>query len=118
VLCVAESTQALLHQLVAVYATGNQVVLLQNTALLLPADFPTLLRAGMIVIEQQHEASELRLALLEQGQHKPDLRTALAARKGAIVSIVYTAFPSHHPALASRDRTCALRQHDCGWWQR
>ncbi|MFC7287868.1 bifunctional proline dehydrogenase/L-glutamate gamma-semialdehyde dehydrogenase PutA [Herminiimonas glaciei] len=97
VLCVAESTQALLHQLVAVYATGNQVVLLQNTALLLPADFPTLLRAGMIVIEQQHEASELRLALLEQGQHKPDLRTALAARKGAIVSIVYTAFPHTIP---------------------
>lgn len=93
VLCVAATTQALLHQLAAVYATGNQVVLLQKTALLLPADFPTLLRAGMTVIEQQHESAELRLALLEQGQHKPDLRTALAARNGAIVSIVSTAFP-------------------------
>ncbi len=97
VLCVAETTQALLHQLVAVYATGNQVVLLQSTALLLPADFPTLLRAGMIVIEQQHESGELRLALLEQGQHKPDLRTALAARRGAIVSVVSTSFPHAIP---------------------
>ncbi|RQO33396.1 trifunctional transcriptional regulator/proline dehydrogenase/L-glutamate gamma-semialdehyde dehydrogenase [Herminiimonas sp. KBW02] len=93
VLCVAETTPALLNQLLAVYATGNQVVLLQSTALLVPPDFPAHLRASMTVIEHQHVAKDLRLALLERGQHKADLRTALAEREGAIVQVVTTEFP-------------------------
>lgn len=93
VLCVAGTTPALLNQLFAVYATGNQVVLLQSTALLLPTDFPAYLRASMTIIGDQHESKELRLALLENGQHKADLRTALAEREGAIVPVVTTDFP-------------------------
>lgn len=97
VLCVAETTQALLHQLIAVYATGNQVVLLQGTALMLPADFPPLLRAAMFIIAHPDECSDLRLALLEHGQHQPDLRSALAARDGAIVTVVTTHYPQVIP---------------------
>ncbi len=95
VLCVAGTTPALLNQLFAVYATGNQVVLLQNTALLVPTDFPAHLRASMTIIEHQHESKELRLALLERGQHKADLLRALAEREGAIVPVLTTDFP--HP---------------------
>lgn len=95
VLCVAETTPALLNQMFAVYATGNQVVLLQSTALLVPPDFPAHLRASITTIEHQHACKELRLALLERDQHQADLRIALAAREGAIVLVVTTEFP--HP---------------------
>ncbi|WP_175626569.1 MULTISPECIES: bifunctional proline dehydrogenase/L-glutamate gamma-semialdehyde dehydrogenase PutA [Oxalobacteraceae] len=97
VLCVAETTPALLNQMCAVYATGNQVVLLQNTALLVPPDFPAHLRASIITIEHQHACKELRLALLEHDQHQADLRIALAAREGAIVPVVTTEFPHAIP---------------------
>jgi RHH-type proline utilization regulon transcriptional repressor/proline dehydrogenase/delta 1-pyrroline-5-carboxylate dehydrogenase len=92
VLCVAETTPALLNQLAAVYASGNQVVLLQSTALLVPIDFPASLRASITIIEHQHECKELRLALLERGQHQADLRTELAVREGVIVTVVTTSF--------------------------
>lgn len=95
VLCVAETTPALLNQMFAVYATGNQVVLSHSTALLVPPDFPAHLRASITIIEHQHTYKELRLALLERDQHKADLRTALAEREAAIVAVVTTEFP--HP---------------------
>ncbi|MES2025133.1 MAG: trifunctional transcriptional regulator/proline dehydrogenase/L-glutamate gamma-semialdehyde dehydrogenase [Pseudomonadota bacterium] len=97
VLCVAETTPAMLNQLAATYASGNQVVLLQSTALLVPTDFPASLRASITIIEYQHECKELRLALLERGQHHTDLRTELAVREGAIVTVVTTSFPHAIP---------------------
>uniref|UniRef100_UPI00333E7A08 bifunctional proline dehydrogenase/L-glutamate gamma-semialdehyde dehydrogenase PutA n=1 Tax=Herminiimonas fonticola TaxID=303380 RepID=UPI00333E7A08 len=97
VLCMAETTPALLNQLAAVYATGNQVVLLQNTAMLVPNDLPARLRAGMMIVGHQHDCRDLRLALLERGQHTSALRTALAARDGAIVPIVTTEFQQAIP---------------------
>ncbi|CAL62279.1 Bifunctional protein putA: Proline dehydrogenase (Proline oxidase); Delta-1-pyrroline-5-carboxylate dehydrogenase (P5C dehydrogenase)] [Herminiimonas arsenicoxydans] len=97
VLCVAETAPALLNQLAAVYASGNQAVLFQSTAMHVPTDFPARLRAGMTIIEHQHECRDLKLALLEREQHALALRTALAARDGAIVPVVTTNFQQAIP---------------------
>ncbi|MNR88967.1 Bifunctional protein PutA [compost metagenome] len=108
VLCVAETTAALLNQLLAAYASGNQIVLLHHTARLIPSDFPPRLRASITLVEHQHACDDLRLALLEHGQHKAELRSALAAREGVIVPVVTTSFPQPIPLwrLASERAVC------------
>ena len=78
----------LLNQLAAVYATGNQAVLLHTTAKHLPSDFPASLLTKTRIVEQQQDCRELTLAMCEHTQLTSSLLTALAARDGAIVPVV------------------------------
>ncbi|MFC4929312.1 trifunctional transcriptional regulator/proline dehydrogenase/L-glutamate gamma-semialdehyde dehydrogenase [Massilia sp. GCM10023247] len=89
VLCVATSTQAMLNQLAASMATGNQALVLASGQLQVPDDLPSELKDRIRFIGAQEVAQfEFQVALVEAGVG--ELRTQLAARPGAIVSIVDT----------------------------
>jgi RHH-type proline utilization regulon transcriptional repressor/proline dehydrogenase/delta 1-pyrroline-5-carboxylate dehydrogenase len=88
VLCTANNTSALLNQLAAVLATGNQAVLLQATEAHLPSDLPAQVRARIRVVAQHQDCSELALVLYENSM--PNVLATLAARDGAIVPALLT----------------------------
>jgi RHH-type proline utilization regulon transcriptional repressor/proline dehydrogenase/delta 1-pyrroline-5-carboxylate dehydrogenase len=86
VLCNADSTPALLNQLAAILATGNQAVVLKTADGHLPIDLPAGVRSRLQIVAQHQDCNELALALHENGA--ADLRTTLAERDGAIVPVV------------------------------
>jgi RHH-type proline utilization regulon transcriptional repressor/proline dehydrogenase/delta 1-pyrroline-5-carboxylate dehydrogenase len=90
ILCVANNVAALLNQLTAAFATGNQPVVLSSVAHLLPEGLPAIVKTAVTLVDPSSLASTaISAALVESGVHST-LRIALAARKGALVSIVET----------------------------
>ena len=88
VLCAANSVAALLNQLAAVLATGNTAVVSSEAATLIPAGLPELVREA-IDISDAVDAVDLHLALLDVALIT-QWRTRLAARPGALVSLLST----------------------------
>jgi RHH-type transcriptional regulator, proline utilization regulon repressor / proline dehydrogenase / delta 1-pyrroline-5-carboxylate dehydrogenase len=90
VLCAAESMKALLNQLAAAMATGNRALLLASADWHLPDDLPAEVKDRIRFIGAQEVAQcDFQIALIETGM-KSDLRSQLASRPDAIVSIVDT----------------------------
>lgn len=92
ILCIADHSGALLNQLAAVLATGNQAVLLQTAAALLPADLPQEVRNKIRFIASVQGGDDLVMALYDcnTGSKLSDVLTAIAARDGAIVPMLAT----------------------------
>ncbi|HJW57543.1 MAG TPA: bifunctional proline dehydrogenase/L-glutamate gamma-semialdehyde dehydrogenase PutA, partial [Burkholderiaceae bacterium] len=91
VLCAAASSAALLNQLTAVFATGNTACMMRQSADLLPAGLPHSVRNVIRIVDRIDDAQvELQLALTDAVQAQPT-RVALAARDGALVSVIETA---------------------------
>jgi RHH-type proline utilization regulon transcriptional repressor/proline dehydrogenase/delta 1-pyrroline-5-carboxylate dehydrogenase len=90
VLCAARSSAGLLNQLAAVFATGNEALVLDDGRALLPADLPAAVKAKVRVLGSAAlDGSDLAMALVEAGASST-LHERLAARPGAIVGIVDT----------------------------
>ncbi|MFC7297053.1 bifunctional proline dehydrogenase/L-glutamate gamma-semialdehyde dehydrogenase PutA [Herminiimonas aquatilis] len=92
ILCIADHSSALLNQLAAVLATGNQAVLLQTAEALLPADLPQEVRTQIRFITSVQGCDDLAMALYEcsTSSKLSDVLTAVAARDGAIVPLLAT----------------------------
>jgi RHH-type proline utilization regulon transcriptional repressor/proline dehydrogenase/delta 1-pyrroline-5-carboxylate dehydrogenase len=91
VLCNTDSTLVLLNQLAAVLATGNQAVLLQSAAALLPASLPAAVRARVRVVARHEECEHLAFVLYEaDGRKSAQLLSSVAERNGAIVACMAT----------------------------
>ncbi|UVW28796.1 trifunctional transcriptional regulator/proline dehydrogenase/L-glutamate gamma-semialdehyde dehydrogenase [Massilia sp. H6] len=89
VLCAPGTTAGLLNQMAAVLATGNRALVLTAPELI-PANLPTLVKERVRFIGPEDlETAQFQVALVEAGL-AGSLRTRLAARTGAIVSIVDT----------------------------
>ncbi|MEN3276854.1 MAG: RHH-type transcriptional regulator, proline utilization regulon repressor / proline dehydrogenase [Massilia sp.] len=89
-LCVATSAKAMLNQLAAAMATGNHALVLANPQLQVPDDLPPEVKDRIRLIGAGEVAAcEFQIALVETGV-KGGIRSQLAARPGAIVSIVDT----------------------------
>ncbi|TDR31633.1 trifunctional transcriptional regulator/proline dehydrogenase/L-glutamate gamma-semialdehyde dehydrogenase [Hydromonas duriensis] len=93
VLCGAISVDVLLHQLAAVWATGNQVLMLEETMALLPKGLPASLKKAMIALKvEQLETAPIDMALLDVSTAR-ELRQRLASRSsdtGGLVQIMTT----------------------------
>lgn len=83
ILCVAESSAALLNQLAAVWASGNQAVLLRATAARLPPDMPPETRAAIRFANGYQNCGDLAFVLYER--ESSQVLIEIAARDGAIV---------------------------------
>jgi len=89
VLCAPKTATGLLNQVAAALATGNRALVLAEPDLI-PADLPALVKERVRFVGQDElDASEFQIALLEAGL-AGSLRATLAARTGAIVGIVDT----------------------------
>ncbi|NRR33883.1 trifunctional transcriptional regulator/proline dehydrogenase/L-glutamate gamma-semialdehyde dehydrogenase [Oxalobacteraceae bacterium] len=94
-LCVASSTAGLLNQLGATLATGNRAVILAQSASLVPADLPPLVRDRLQVIGKLDAyKGDFQIALVETTLAN-EMRPQLAAREGALVSLIDT--DADHP---------------------
>ena len=90
VLCAATSSAALLNQLAAVFATGNQALVLAEGQEQLIASLPAAARGRVRSIETAAlDGSDIAIALVDGGV-KADVQRRLAGRQGAIVGIVDT----------------------------
>jgi RHH-type proline utilization regulon transcriptional repressor/proline dehydrogenase/delta 1-pyrroline-5-carboxylate dehydrogenase len=90
VLCAAKHIGVLLNQLAAVLATGNRAVVLAGSGHLLPEGLPPEVRDRIQVIANIDEyTSPFQVALVEASVADA-LRTKLAGRDGAIISMVDT----------------------------
>jgi len=90
VLCAATSSAALLNQLAAVFATGNQALVLAEGQEQLISSLPAAARARVRSIETAAlDGSDIAIALVDGGV-KADVQRRLAGRQGAIVGIVDT----------------------------
>ena len=91
VLCAATSVNAMLNQLAAVLASGNRAAVAASSAALIPAGAPAAVRARIDLLDEAAlEAAPLALALIEHGA-EATWRARLAARPGALVTVVETA---------------------------
>ena len=90
VVCAANTIGVLLNQLAAVFATGNRAVVLAGAAHVLPQGLPAPLRDLIEVVTSIEQVKdEFQLALVEASL-AGGLRSALAARDGAIAGIIDT----------------------------
>ena len=90
VLCAATTIGVLLNQLAAVLATGNRAVVLAAVTNVLPQGLPAPLRDLIEVVTAIEQVKgEFQLALVEASL-ADSLRSALAARDGAIAGIIDT----------------------------
>jgi RHH-type proline utilization regulon transcriptional repressor/proline dehydrogenase/delta 1-pyrroline-5-carboxylate dehydrogenase len=90
VLCAASSIGALLNQLAAVLATGNRAVVLARSAGLVPVGLPAEVKQLLQSIDSVDACdSAFQIALVESSIVN-NLRPVLAARPGAIVSVIDT----------------------------
>ncbi len=91
VLCAAAGVGALLNQLAAVLATGNTPAVMTDSAILIPAGLPSIVRNLIVPIGRIDDAAiPLHLVLAEAPQ-MPALHPLLAARDGALVPLIETA---------------------------
>jgi RHH-type proline utilization regulon transcriptional repressor/proline dehydrogenase/delta 1-pyrroline-5-carboxylate dehydrogenase len=89
-LCAPTTVEGLLNQLAAAFVTGNRVLFLEPSKLLLPADLPQQVRDRIRFVSDDELAGlEFQAALLERGVDI-ELRNTLAGRPGAIVAIIDT----------------------------
>ncbi|MGO4381202.1 trifunctional transcriptional regulator/proline dehydrogenase/L-glutamate gamma-semialdehyde dehydrogenase [Pseudoduganella sp. RAF19] len=87
--CVAGSREVLLNQLAAVMATGNQAVIVDGAALL-PGDLPAAVKGRVQMAQGLNGLKEgIQIALVESGM-SAGVREQLAARDGALVSVIDT----------------------------
>jgi len=87
--CVAASREVLLNQLAAVMATGNQAVIVDGAALL-PGDLPAAVKGRVQMAQGLNGLKEgIQIALVESGM-SAGVREQLAARDGALVSVIDT----------------------------
>lgn len=108
ILCAAPNVGSLLNQLVAVLATGNTPLLLESSVALLPAGLPMSVRTVIKTIDDMSdEAHPLHIALVEKSLATA-MRTTLAARDGALVSLIETTGSSPVPLwrLVAERATC------------
>lgn len=89
ILCAAAGTVALLNQLAAVLATGNRALILKNSATHLPAELPFAVMNSIDIIDSIGSLPDIQVALLDKTGSN-SLVLSLAARKGAIISVVDT----------------------------
>ncbi|MFZ6848357.1 trifunctional transcriptional regulator/proline dehydrogenase/L-glutamate gamma-semialdehyde dehydrogenase [Undibacterium sp. RuRC25W] len=87
IFCAAISVDCLLNQLAATLATGNTAVVPQQSAALLPADFPDALRA--LVKTGEASSSHAQIALIE-GSLVNTYKASFVEQDGAIVSVIET----------------------------
>src|SRR5690606_3424360 len=88
VLCAAGSSIALLNQIAAALATGNQPVLLHASHTLLPADLPTQVSTALHWIEHHRDCANLGCMLYDAS--RAGLLPDIAVREGAIVPCLQT----------------------------
>ena len=90
VLCVATSVRALLNQLAAVLAIGNSACMMASGADLLPTGLPADVRSAIRLIDAvDNLGTDCNFALIQEPLAHT-LRAALAARNGALVTILET----------------------------
>jgi RHH-type proline utilization regulon transcriptional repressor/proline dehydrogenase/delta 1-pyrroline-5-carboxylate dehydrogenase len=98
ILCAANTIAALLNQLAAVLATGNTAVVLARGNDLIPASLPKAVRDAIEVVDSVDATrSGFHLALVETSLSH-SLRPVLAARGGALISVIETS-EEHNIAL-------------------
>jgi RHH-type proline utilization regulon transcriptional repressor/proline dehydrogenase/delta 1-pyrroline-5-carboxylate dehydrogenase len=90
VLCAASHIGVLLNQLSAVLATGNRAVVLARSGHLLPEGLPPEVRDRILVIGSIEECSYPFQVALVEASTSHSLRPILAAREGAIISMIDT----------------------------
>jgi RHH-type proline utilization regulon transcriptional repressor/proline dehydrogenase/delta 1-pyrroline-5-carboxylate dehydrogenase len=86
--CMAGTLEGLLNQLAAVLATGNTAVVSGATAHLVPADLPVAVKDRIQTVTDL-ENCDFQVALVESMMAKSQ-HNALAARSGALVSLIST----------------------------
>ena len=90
ILCAASNIGTLLNQLAAVLATGNTAVVVARARDLIPPSLPELVRNAMQVVDNiDATQSTFQIALVETSLSHA-LRPVLAARGGALVSVIET----------------------------
>jgi RHH-type proline utilization regulon transcriptional repressor/proline dehydrogenase/delta 1-pyrroline-5-carboxylate dehydrogenase len=90
VLCVASHIGVLLNQLAAVLATGNRAVVLARSGHLLPEGLPPEVRDRIQLIGSVDQCSAPFQVALVDAAASHSLRPILAARDGAIISMIDT----------------------------
>lgn len=90
VLCAASSIGVLLNQLAAVLATGNRAVVLDRSGKLVPEGLPAEVRDRVQVIGSIDECKYPFQVALVDASTSNNLRPVLAARDGAIISMIDT----------------------------
>jgi RHH-type proline utilization regulon transcriptional repressor/proline dehydrogenase/delta 1-pyrroline-5-carboxylate dehydrogenase len=88
VACAAGTLGGLLNQLAATLATGNTALVTADTAKLLPADLPAVVKEQIRTVSSL-ETSEFQIALVES-MLAAQLHGPLAARSGALVGLITT----------------------------
>jgi RHH-type proline utilization regulon transcriptional repressor/proline dehydrogenase/delta 1-pyrroline-5-carboxylate dehydrogenase len=87
--CLASSGEVLLNQLAAVMATGNQAVVV-DSASLLPDDLPAAVKGRLLTVTGVEGLNEgIQIALVDAAL-SAGVREKLAAREGALVSVIDT----------------------------
>jgi RHH-type proline utilization regulon transcriptional repressor/proline dehydrogenase/delta 1-pyrroline-5-carboxylate dehydrogenase len=90
VLCIAATTAALLNQMAAALATGNLVLLPKQAEALLPSGLPAQVRAALRwITDLDSDDVPFQIALVETAL-AADVKPALAARTGMLVSTLDT----------------------------
>jgi RHH-type proline utilization regulon transcriptional repressor/proline dehydrogenase/delta 1-pyrroline-5-carboxylate dehydrogenase len=90
VLCAATTTGSLLHQLAAVFATGNSALVDPQTARLVPAGLPESVHAAIHRIAGiEDNETEIHVALVDAAR-AAEVVPLLSARLGALVPVVLT----------------------------
>jgi RHH-type proline utilization regulon transcriptional repressor/proline dehydrogenase/delta 1-pyrroline-5-carboxylate dehydrogenase len=88
VLCAPATVDGGLNQLAAAFVTGNRVLVPASSRHLVPAELPQQVRDRIAYVNDDELArAGFQAALVEQGAN-PELRVQLAARPGAIVTII------------------------------
>jgi RHH-type proline utilization regulon transcriptional repressor/proline dehydrogenase/delta 1-pyrroline-5-carboxylate dehydrogenase len=90
VLCAATHIGVLLNQLSAVLATGNRAVVLARSGHLLPEGLPAEVRDRVQVVTSIDECKHPFQVALVEASNSHALRPLLAARDGAIISMIDT----------------------------
>ncbi|WP_416172191.1 trifunctional transcriptional regulator/proline dehydrogenase/L-glutamate gamma-semialdehyde dehydrogenase [Actimicrobium sp. CCI2.3] len=108
ILCLAPDITSLLNQLFAVFATGNNPVLLTSSLPLLPVSLPESVRTAIRQISDiNDEGQPLQIALIDVSL-VAGTRTLLADRGGALVPLIETTLGKSIPLwrLLSERATC------------
>jgi RHH-type proline utilization regulon transcriptional repressor/proline dehydrogenase/delta 1-pyrroline-5-carboxylate dehydrogenase len=90
ILCAGSTVAALLHQLAAVVASGNAALMSNEAASLLPADLSDAMRRVIRRVSVD-EIDDIEIgAALTDAASMPRLLPQMAARKGALVTVIET----------------------------
>ena len=90
VLCSAASVGSLMNQLAAVFATGNRPILTRPTMALLPSGLPREVHDCVSAIDHVDDGAHALAIALIDADLTAELRPLLAARPGALISVIET----------------------------